>query len=272
MKPVTDEELVKKDTFTFEDCVYILRRLRAPDGCPWDKAQTHESIRINMIEEAYELVDAIDAKDPEKLKEETGDVLMQALFHTLIEEEAGHFTVEDMLSALAKKLVTRHTHVFGKDKAKSEEGALSVWDKNKMKEKRQETYSDAVNDVPEVFPALLRAEKIAKRVCKGGWTEEYPQAQLRLEEQARAFGEAAKSGDKSTVHKQLGALLMSVAYAAYLLHADSEQALLDTAKEVQRQYTAYEKGVLADGKDVNALTEKERAAYFRKANDDRKES
>ncbi len=155
--------LLEKKRFGFEDFLAILRRLRAPDGCPWDKVQTHESIRINAIEEAYELVDAIDAKDPDKMCEEAGDVLMQAVFHTLIEEEAGNFTATDMVSAVCEKLITRHTHVFGTDKAAGADGALSVWEKNKMTEKHQTTYSDAVNDVPECFPALLRAQKIAKR-------------------------------------------------------------------------------------------------------------
>ena len=144
--------LLEKKRFDFEDVVAVLRRLRAPDGCPWDRVQTHESIRISAIEETYELVDAIDLKDPDKMREEAGDVLMQSLFHTLIEEEKGNFTVTDMLTELCEKLITRHTHVFGEDKAQNADGALTVWEKNKMKEKHQETFSDAVNDVPQCFP------------------------------------------------------------------------------------------------------------------------
>ena len=157
---------VKRDKYTFGDLVEIIRRLRDPDGCPWDRAQTHESIRINCLEEAYELVDAVDLDDPDKMCEEVGDVLMQAAFHTLIEEERGHFTMTDVISGTCEKLITRHTHVFGQDKASEADGALTVWEKNKMKEKHQETFSDAVNDVPECFPALLRAQKIAKRVVR----------------------------------------------------------------------------------------------------------
>ena len=115
-RTLSDAELVKKERFTFQDFVYILRRLRAPDGCPWDRAQTHQSIRINMIEEAYELVDAIDSDDAEKIREEAGDVLMQAVFHALIEEERGRFNTGDMIGEVSKKLVFRHTHVFGGDR------------------------------------------------------------------------------------------------------------------------------------------------------------
>ena len=158
-----DVPLLQKKRFDLYDLLAILRRLRAPDGCPWDRVQTHESIRINCLEEAYELVDAIDLDDPDKMCEEAGDVLMQAAFHTIIEEERGHFTMTDVVSGTCEKLITRHTHVFGQDKASEADGALTVWEKNKMKEKHQETFSDAVNDVPEGFPALLRAQKIAKR-------------------------------------------------------------------------------------------------------------
>ena len=130
-----DVPLLAKKRFDLYDLLAILRRLRAPDGCPWDRVQTHESIRINCLEEAYELVDAVDADDPDKMCEEAGDVLMQAAFHTLIEEERGHFTMTDVVSGTCEKLITRHTHVFGTDKASGEDGALTVWEKNKMTEK-----------------------------------------------------------------------------------------------------------------------------------------
>lgn len=265
-KTIPDEELVKKERFTFEDFLYILKRLRAPDGCPWDRAQTHESIRINMIEEAYELVDAIDSDDRAKILEETGDVLMQAVFHALIEEERGRFNAGDMLSAISKKLVTRHTHVFGGDSAKSADGALSVWDKNKMKEKKQETYSDAVNDVPEVFPALLRAQKIVKRMAKGGWDYQDPETcKKKFAEEAEELAAAVRSKDKAKIASEFGDVLMVLMHTAYMLGVDGEQALLDTVKKVAARYTEWERLVLADGKDVHALSDEERVAYYKQA-------
>lgn len=256
----TDRELAEKKEFSFSDFVYILKRLRAEDGCPWDRAQTHQSIRINAIEEAYELVDAIDSDDRDKILEETGDVLMQAVFHALIEEDRGRFGTDEMISAVCEKLVFRHTHVFGKDSAKNADGALSVWDKNKMKEKKQETYSDAVNDVPEVFPALLRAQKIVKRMAKGGWNR----GDLKIEE-AKELIEAYKAGDKLRIEEALGNFLMAVVNIAYASGVDAEQTLLDTVKREAARYTEWERLVLADGKDVHALSEEESIAYYKQA-------
>ncbi|MDE6411493.1 MAG: nucleoside triphosphate pyrophosphohydrolase [Clostridia bacterium] len=265
-KTIPDEELVKKERFTYQDFLYILKRLRAPDGCPWDRVQTHESIRINMIEEAYELVDAIDLDDPEKMCEETGDVLMQAVFHALIEEERGRFNAGDMVSGVCKKLVSRHTHVFGGDSAKGADGALSVWDKNKMTEKHQTTFSDAVNDVPQCFPALLRAQKIVKRMAKGGWNFQTPQnCKNKFDEETRELEEAIRSGDKASIQSEFGDLLMVFMHTAYMLGIDSEQALLDTVKKVAKRYTEWERLVLADGKDVHNLSDEEWVAYYKKA-------
>ncbi len=256
MLAVYAQPLLEKKRFSFADFVSILKRLRAPDGCPWDRVQTHESIRINLIEEAYELVDAIDLKDGEKMREECGDVLMQAIFHTLIEEERGGFTVTDMLTEVCEKLITRHTHVFGNDKAKGADGALSVWDKNKMTEKGQNSFSDAVNDVPEGFPALLRAQKVLKRMEKGGLLLGSYEA---LQEQIRTL---AATGD---FYACSGELLMSLTAILRKAGVECEQALLDTVKKYQAIYTAFEGKALADGKDVNALSEEEREQYFNEA-------
>lgn len=255
--------LLEKKRFTFADCVAILKRLRAPDGCPWDRVQTHESIRINALEEAYELVDAIDRKDSERMCEEAGDVLMQALFHTLIEEERGGFSVGDMLSGLCEKLIGRHTHVFGNDHATGADGALSVWDKNKMKEKGQATFSDSVNDVPECFPALLRAQKIVKRMQKGGWrTGTFDEIAARLQENVAGLKAAYEKGDEAAIREEMGDILVIVVQLGRAVGADCEQALLDTVKRSQRLYTAWEKLVIADGKQADGLSEEEWIRYY----------
>ena len=260
---VYDVPLLEKKRFTFDDCVAILKRLRAPDGCPWDRAQTHESIRINVLEEAYELVDAIDRKDPERMCEETGDVLMQALFHALIEEERGGFTVGDMTSGLCAKLIGRHTHVFGQDKAAGADGALSVWDKNKMSEKHQTTFTQSVNDVPEGFPALLRAQKICKRMAKGGFPETgFAETKARLDQIAGVLEQMHAAGESAAAANALGDCLMVVVQLGRLTGLDCEQALLDSCNKVRRRYEEFEKMVLADGKAVNALTEEERMRYY----------
>ncbi len=270
---VYDAPLLERKRFDLEDFMEILRRLRAPDGCPWDRVQTHESIRINAIEETYELVDAIDCDDPEKMCEEAGDVIMQAAFHTLIEEERGNFTLTDVLSGVCEKLITRHTHVFGQDKAAGADGALSVWEKNKMTEKHQQTYSDAVNDVPQCFPALLRAQKICKRMSKGGWNGDGWEAlENKLSKGLKALRAAQERGDRKRIAEELGSVLMTVVRLARLLGADAEQALLDAVKKATARFNAWEELVLADGKDGNALSPEERQFYYEKAKEHVSES
>ena len=259
---VYDTPLLEKKRFDLEDFLAILRRLRTPDGCPWDRVQTHESIRLNGVEEMYELVDAIDSGDPEKMCEEAGDVLMQAAFHTLIEEEKGNFTMTDVLSEVCEKLITRHTHVFGKEKASGAEGALSVWDRNKMTEKHQTTFSDAVNDVPLCFPALLRAQKICKRTEKGGWKfSDEESAEQRIRSAVAEVRRLHAAG--RVVSPALGEALLGMAWLGRATDAECEQALADAAKRMQREYTAFEARVRADGKDVNALTEAEFLQYYK---------
>ncbi len=261
-----DVPLLQKKRFDLYDLLAILRRLRAPDGCPWDRVQTHESIRINCLEESYELVDAIDLDDPDKMCEEAGDVMMQAAFHTLIEEERGHFTMTDVISGTCEKLITRHTHVFGQDRASEADGALTVWEKNKMKEKHQETFSDAVNDVPEGFPALLRAQKIAKRTEKGGWKfASFDGAVSSLRASLEALKAANAAGDKEQIASLLGDALMCMAWLGRAVGVDCEQALLDTVKKMQQRYVRFETIVRADGKDVNALSPEEFETYYREA-------
>lgn len=261
---VEKADLLKKKRFTTYDVLSILRRLRRPeDGCPWDKVQTSESIRMNVVEEAYELLDAINLKDDAKIMEETGDLLMQVAFHAVLKEEQGAFDFTDVVTGLCEKLITRHTHVFGGDAAVNAEDALKVWDKNKMKEKSQDTYTKSVCDVPNCFPALLQAQKVAKRVARGGWDEpDFDEAKNALESELSELKEAKESGDKSAVAEELGDALFSMATLARAVGADGEEALLDTVKKIQRRYAAYEKAVLADGKDVNALTKAERDAYY----------
>lgn len=264
--------LLDKKRFTMNDVLTILRYLRDPvNGCPWDKAQTSESIRMNVIEEAYELLDAINLKDDDKIREETGDILMQVAFHATLKEEAGAFDFTDVATELCEKLITRHTHVFGKDKALDADGALNVWDKNKMIEKHQDTFAKAVNDVPKCFPALLQAQKVAKRVERGGWDKPtFESAKAALEEElaelkAETEKSAAGRGDKAKTAEELGDALFCMATMARAVGADAEEALLDTVIKVQRRYTEYEKLVLADGKDVNALTKPERDEYYERA-------
>ena len=163
-----------KQKYTFGDLCRIMDRLVAPDGCPWDKAQTHESIRVNLIEEAYEAVDAIVGGDIDAMTEEIGDVLLQAVFHCNMGRRFGEFELSDVLGTLCGKLVNRHTHIFGENKAANADEALGYWEAAKSEEKSYVSTADKLNRLPQNFPSLLAAEKIYKKLAKvnaGGFDE-----------------------------------------------------------------------------------------------------
>ena len=170
---IAGNDTLIKGRYTYADLVRIIARLSAPDGCPWDKAQTHESIRVNMIEEAYEAADAVDRDDRDGMLEEFGDMLLQAVFQADIARRKGEFDESDVLSALCEKLVFRHRHIFGSEKAESAAEALKVWEAAKADEKGEHTLTEKVNRLPESFPALLSAQKIAGKLEKAGVTADY---------------------------------------------------------------------------------------------------
>ena len=260
--------LLEKKRFTLNNLKEILLRLRAPDGCPWDRVQTSESIKMAAIEEAYELVDAIDQKDDEKILEETGDLLLQVMFHAVLKEETGAFTLSDVISGICTKLISRHTHVFGADGATDENAALSVWDKNKMTEKHQETFADSVNDVPKGFPALMRAQKVGKRAGKAGMDFASVQAAAeRLQAEIEEFFQAKTQEEKE---KELGDLLFAAVNVGRKAGCDSEKALKESVERFAARFTLAEKKALQDGKIVTELSEEEWDRYYLQAKEELK--
>ena len=263
---IEEVDLLNKTRFSAEDLQEIIVRLRKPDGCPWDRVQTNESIKMAAVEEAYELVDAIDQEDDEKILEETGDVLLQAVFHAVLKAETGAFNLTDAFTGICQKLISRHTHVFGKDTADTENGALSVWEKNKMTEKHQVTYADAVNDVPKCFPATMRAQKIGKRAAKAGMDfASVEDAAKRLQDELAEFFEAYKNGDKTQTEKELGDLLFAAVNVGRLAGCDCEKALKESAERFAARFTLAEKKALDDNKVVTELSEAEWDVYYQAA-------
>ena len=159
----------RRTRYDMDDLVHVMQRLRAPDGCPWDREQTHSSIRRNFLEETYEVLDAIDHDDASGMCEELGDVLMQVAFHAQIEAERGRFTMANVVDGVARKLVYRHPHVFGDVQADTSQQVLANWDVLKRREKGQRSTADAVEAVPHTLPALWRAEKIQSKTAKAGF-------------------------------------------------------------------------------------------------------
>lgn len=260
---VEKAELLDKRRFDLEDLKEIVVRLRRPDGCPWDKVQTPDSIKMNVIEEAYELVDALDSGDDDKVLEETGDILLQTVFHAVMKEERGAFNLTDVTTGICEKLITRHTHIFGKDKAADEESALSVWEKNKMKEKHQISYADAVNDVPKGFPAAMRAQKVGKRAAKSGFDfAGVEDAAKKVTEELCEFRAAYASGNAAETEKELGDLLFAAVNAGRLAGCDCEKALKESTDKFAKRFTLTEKFASADGKDVRTLTAEDWDKYY----------
>ena len=159
----------EKENYNFNDLVEIVKILRAPDGCPWDREQTHKSIRSNFIEETYEAVEAIDTDDLDLLKEELGDVLLQVALHAEIESEQGTFDINDVCDGICKKLIIRHPHVFGDVNADTTEKVLKNWDAIKMKTKSQKTQTQAILSVSRALPSLMRSTKIQQKAAKVGF-------------------------------------------------------------------------------------------------------
>lgn len=263
---IEEIDLLEKKRFTLADLEEIVVRLRAPNGCPWDRVQTNDSIKMSVIEEAYELVDAIDQADDDKILEEAGDIILQSVFHAVMKEEMGAFNLADVVSGVCHKLITRHTHVFGEDKAKDEGSALSVWEKNKMTEKGQETFADSVNDVPKCFPAALRAQKVGKRASKAGLDfTSTEQAAEHLKEELVEFFTAYQSGNKEEIEKELGDILFAAVNIGRKAGCDCEKALKESVERFAARFTKAEALALADGKVVTQLSNEEWDNYYKQA-------
>ena len=263
---IEEEALLEKTRFTIDDLKEIITRLRAPNGCPWDKVQTSESIKMSAVEEAYELVDAIDQKDDDKILEETGDILLQAVFHAVLKEETGAFTLTDVVTGVCQKLITRHTHVFGEDKASDDLGALSVWEANKRKEKGQDTFSKSVNDVPKCFPAVMRAQKVGKRAGKAGMDfKSVKDASERLQEELNELFQAIEKGKASEIEKEVGDLLFSAVNVGRKAGADCEKALKESVDRFALRFTKAEELALKEHEEVDKLSESEWDNYYKQA-------
>lgn len=158
-----------KDKYTFDDLVEIVSLLRAPGGCPWDREQTHQSIKKNLIEEGYELIEAIDGGNPEKIADESGDLLLQVVFHAIIGRDSGEYEINDVTDAICRKLIHRHPHVFGEVEVADSGEVLKNWDAIKRADREQSSIAEELRGVSKYLPALMRAEKIQKKAEKAGY-------------------------------------------------------------------------------------------------------
>lgn len=238
-----------KDKYNFDDLVEIVRCLRLPDGCPWDKVQTHKSIRQDLIEETYEVVEAIDNDDPEGLREELGDVLLQVVFHTQIEREKGAFDIDDVADEVCQKMIVRHPHVFGEVKADTVGKVLENWDKIKMETKDQTTQTQAMKSIARSLPSLMRAHKIQKKAAKVGFDfENAVDAAEKVKEELGEFKEALDNGNEAHIAEEAGDLLFAAVNAVRLAGVNSEKALYDACDKFIARFGKVEDELIAQGK------------------------
>jgi len=247
------------------DLMEIVRILRHPGGCPWDREQTHQSIRRNFLEETCEVVEAIDNGDVDGLKEELGDVLLQVCFHTSIEEDAGRFTLDDVADGVCKKLIYRHPHVFGDVTVSSTGEVLSNWEELKRKEKHQETQADAVDAVARTLPALWRAEKMKKKAAKAGFDwKDVSGALDKLSEELDELRAAALKGEGDPA-EELGDLLFAAVCVGRFLDADPEMALHAACDKFSARFRKTEELATERGLKLDELSDSDQTALWREA-------
>ncbi len=232
---------------TFEQLIAIMRRLRAPGGCPWDAEQTHESLTRYLLEETYEVIEAIDEKKPMHLKEELGDLLLQPIFHAAIAEEAGDFSIDDVINTLCDKLIRRHPHVFGDFEIENSNAQIENWEKIKKLEKGAERQS-ALSGVPDHLPALLKAHKIGEKASRVGFDWEHAdQVFAKVMEELHEFEEAWAGGNPARMEDELGDLLFAITNLGRFLHLNPEEALRKTISRFQKRFGYVETELLRQG-------------------------
>ncbi len=230
----------------FDEFVSIMKRLRKE--CPWDREQTHESLKKHFVEEAYEALDAIDRKDFDHLKGELGDVALQVLFHSIIAEEEKKFTIEQVFAGVNEKLIRRHPHVFGEAVINSSHEQSALWDKIKMTEGR----NSVLEGIPSSFPALMKAEKVQKKAAKVGfdWSKK-EDVWKKVEEEIHELHSAVESDDKEQTEKEFGDVLFSLVNYARFINVDPEESLQSTVKKFITRFQYIEERLKEQGKDIH---------------------
>jgi MazG family protein len=226
---------------TINELRRIIARLRAPGGCPWDREQTHASLRGGLLEEAYEVVSAIDAADDENLREELGDLLLQSVFHAQIAEEEGRFNFDDVARGISEKLIRRHPHVFGEDHCADSAAVLVRWDEIKRAEKGGAAPHSVLEGIPGSLAALMRAEKVQKKAAKVGFDwDAAPPVIAKVREELAEVEAALATGHADALEEEIGDLLFSVVNLARKLKIDAEIALHRATNKFVARFQALE--------------------------------
>ncbi len=240
----------KSETTPVERLVEIMRRLRSPDGCPWDREQTLESLKTNLVEEAYEVIDAIDDGDRAALREELGDLLLQVVFQAQICAEEGAFTFDDVVQTIVEKLIRRHPHVFGAASAKDSGEVLKQWEEIKRAEKGDGDHS-VVGNIPRHLPALHKAHHVQRRVARVGFDwQDVVDVVAKIEEEIGEVKEAVAGSDRDRMRDEIGDLLFSVVNLSRFLGFDAEDALNHTVRRFVHRFRELEHKARSEGREL----------------------
>lgn len=254
-----NEVYPKKDFYNIADLVEIMKILRGENGCAWDREQDHHSIRMNVLEEAYEVMEAIDAEDPELLKEELGDLLLQVVFHAQLENEAGSFDFDGICDGICKKLIYRHPHVFGNIHVENSAEVLKNWDSLKSRSKGEETASERLRSVPKLLPALMRGDKVCKRAVNAGLNGVTKEFALQcLKECVQGL---EMSNDDETEEK-IGEILFACCNLSNIYKKESEKSLTMAINRFIMQFREMEDKAAKEGKAIDQLPQDEVIKLF----------
>ena len=235
--------------------VELMATLRGPDGCPWDRKQTPESLKPFLVEECYEVVDAIEDGAPAKVRDELGDLLFQIIFHARIAEEAGQFTINDVITAIHEKMTRRHPHVFGDDKLATDKEVLSNWEEIKRREKGHEDRKSILEGVPKELPSLLRAHRLQERAARVGFDWAHlNEAMPKLDEEIAEFKESLKSEDAGKIEEELGDVFFMLVNISRFLGVNPEDALRKTISKFIHRFRYIEEHAEQAGRSLNDMT------------------
>lgn len=260
------KEFVLKDKYNIDDLVAIIKVLHAPGGCPWDREQTHESIKKNFIEETYEVVEAINKQSTDMLREELGDVLLQIVLHSEMESENDNFSFDDVVNDIVQKLVVRHPHVFGEFVANNTAEALNSWDAVKLKTKGQKNQTESMLSVPRELPALMRAQKIQHKAAKIGFDwDNVGGAVDKLYEEIDELKTAMEQGKRFDIEDEFGDVLFSCVNIARFIDVDSEEALTASTDKFMSRFSLVEQMASEQGIDMKSSSIEELDRLWDKA-------
>lgn len=235
--------------YTFEEFVEIIRTLRSENGCPWDREQTHESLKTCLVEECYEVIDAINNEDPKNLCEELGDVMLQTVMHSVIAEETNSFTMPQVIDGIARKMIHRHPHVFANGNADNAETVLQNWEEIKKEEKQEKTTGEGMKKIAKALPSNIRAAKVQKKAAKEGFDfDSYEQALEKVYEEIEELNEARKVGEKTQIEEEFGDLMFSIVNLSRFLQLNAENSLTNATDKFINRFVDVELLVLREGR------------------------